>query len=78
YGVPAHGEQIGALSARFLAAGFAELLVAWVQGDIKGDVAELAGDATELMLAVSDQARRLAESRARRPSPASGRRRSSA
>lgn len=78
YGAPAQGEQIGALSARFLAAGFAELLIAWVQGDIVGDVAELSADATELMLAVSDRARRLAESRASERNRAHGRRRSSA
>jgi AcrR family transcriptional regulator len=69
YGSPRQGEQIGALSARFLAAGFAELLVAWVQGEVEGDVRELAADATELMLAVSDAARRLAQSRSPRRPP---------
>ena len=78
YGTPAQGEQIGALSARFLAAGFAELLVAWVQGELEGDVNELAEDAAELMLAVSDRARRLAESRAVDQSRSPGRRRTSA
>lgn len=78
YGAPAQGEQIGALSARFLAAGFAELLAAWVQGEIEGDVRELAADATELMLAVSDRARRLAESRGENRAQATSRTRGTA
>jgi AcrR family transcriptional regulator len=64
YGAPAQGEQIGTLSARFLAAGFAELLIAWVEGQLDADAEELAADATELMLAVSEKARQLALSRA--------------
>ncbi|HEX6391892.1 MAG TPA: TetR/AcrR family transcriptional regulator [Acidimicrobiales bacterium] len=64
YGAPAQGEQIGTLSARFLAAGFAELLIAWVGGELDAEAEELAADATELMLAVSEKARQLALSRA--------------
>ena len=78
YGSPPQGEQIGALSARFLAAGFSELLVAWVQGEIEGDVQQLAADASELMLAVSDRARRLAGERVNERRLTSGRRRSNA
>ena len=76
YGAPPQGEQIGTLSARFLAAGFAELLVAWVEGEVDADVEEMANDATELMLAVSEKARQLAGSRvaARRPRASRGRR----
>lgn len=65
YGEPAPGERMGALSARFLAAGFAEVLVAWVEGGLPGTVEELAGDAMELMLAVSEKARTVALERAR-------------
>jgi AcrR family transcriptional regulator len=64
YGEPAQGEQIGTLSARFLAAGFSELLVAWAAGELDADAEDLAADATELMLAVSERARHLAVSRA--------------
>jgi AcrR family transcriptional regulator len=68
YGDPAPGERMGTLSARFLAAGFAEVLVAWVQGELAGTVEELAGDAMELMLAVSERARTVALERAGRQS----------
>ena len=63
YGRPPAGERIGPLSSRFLAAGLSEVLVGWVEGGIGGSVTEMAADATELMLAVSDRARRLAAER---------------
>jgi hypothetical protein len=78
YGEPVQGEQIGTLSARFLAAGFAELLLAWVQGELDADAEDIAADATELMLAVSERARQLAASRALERDQRAGRRRNSA
>jgi AcrR family transcriptional regulator len=70
YGSPPPGEPIGTLSARFLAAGLAETLVAWVEGDIGGSAEQLASDVAELMMAVSECARDLAN---RRPTRASKR-----
>jgi AcrR family transcriptional regulator len=70
YGPPPPGERIGTISARFLAAGLSDLLVAWADGELEGDAEQLAADATELMLAVSERAREIAASRAgRRRSP---------
>jgi AcrR family transcriptional regulator len=69
YGPPTAGERMGQLSARFLASGLSEVLVAWVEGDIDGSVTDMAADATELMLAVSDRARQIAARRAARARP---------
>jgi AcrR family transcriptional regulator len=78
YGEPVQGEQIGTLSARFLAAGFAELLIAWVEGELDADAEDVAADATELMLAVSERARQLAASRAAQTDQRTRRRRNTA
>lgn len=67
YGLPAPGERIGTISSRFLAAGLAEVLVAWVDGELEGSVEELASDAMELMLAVSERAHQVATGRAGKP-----------
>ena len=71
YGEPPPGEQIGSLSARFMAAGLAEVLVAWTEGELVGSGEQMTSDVAELVLAVSERARDLAaRGRAGRP-PAS-------
>ena len=69
YGQPPPGERIGAVSARFMAGGLAELFVAWVEGEIKGGPDELARDAVDVVMAFSESTRALAAARhsARRP-----------
>jgi AcrR family transcriptional regulator len=54
YGGLVAGERIAAVSARFIAGGLAELFLAWVDGELKGTVEELAGDAVDVVLAFSE------------------------
>lgn len=72
YGQPPPGELIGAVSARFMAGGLAELFVAWVDGDLQGGAEDLARDAVDVVMAFSESSRSLAAARAaerRRRSP---------
>lgn len=66
YGNPPPGERIGAVSARFMAGGLAELFAAWVDGDLEGSAEELARDAVDVVLAFSESSREVARSRAAR------------
>lgn len=66
YGTPPPGERIGAVSARFMAGGLAELFVAWVDGEMEGSAEELARDALDVVLAFSHSSRAVAAARARR------------
>ena len=63
YGRPPPGERIGAVSARFMAGGLAELFVAWVEEEIDGSAEELARDAVDVVMAFSDASRALADRR---------------
>lgn len=63
YGKPPPGERIGAVSARFMAGGLAELMVAWVEGELPGSARELADDAVEVVTAFSDSSRAVAAAR---------------
>ncbi|HET6963467.1 MAG TPA: TetR family transcriptional regulator [Acidimicrobiales bacterium] len=54
YGGPVPGERIAAVSSRFMAGGLAELFLAWVDGELKGTVEELANDAVDVVLAFSE------------------------
>lgn len=63
YGQLPPGERIGAVSARFMAGGLAELFVAWVEGEIRGSAEELARDAVDVVTAFSDSSRAVAASR---------------
>lgn len=73
YGRPPPGERIGAVSARFMAGGLAELFVAWVEDEIAGSADDLARDAVEVVMAFSDATRDLAAKRTVRAARAAAR-----
>jgi AcrR family transcriptional regulator len=69
FGTPAPGERIGATAARFLVGGLAEMLLAWVDGEIEGSIEECADDVMELILGLAETTNRIATSRARQRRP---------
>jgi AcrR family transcriptional regulator len=58
-----HGERIGALTAAVLVGGISEVLVAWLDGRIGVTRDQLVEDTTELFLAVTETAARVAARR---------------
>jgi AcrR family transcriptional regulator len=58
---------VAAVSARFLAGGLAELFIAWIDGELAGDIDQLERDAADVIMAFAEASRRVSGRPADRP-----------
>jgi AcrR family transcriptional regulator len=72
YGAPPGSERLVEAASYLIAGGMAELLLAWIRGEVKSSRVELIEDAVDLLGAVGEAAARVARGRGAEPATAEG------